>query len=66
MKFIDLYAYLDFCIPVRIQQMYPSKILYDGILPYTPITLAFIEVYLISFDSKENKWVIYYEGDEKE
>ena len=65
MKLIDLYEYLDFCIPVLIQQMHPKEILYDGMLCYIPMTLAHIEVYLISFDSKENKWVIYYEGESK-
>ena len=65
MKFINLYEYLDFCIPIEVKQMYPNKMLYVGRLSLAPMTLANIEIYLVSFDLRKNRFVIYYEGDKE-
>lgn len=66
MKFIELYEYLDFCIHIEVIQMYPKKTLYVGRLALAPMTLANIEIYLISFNLRENRFVIYYEGGNEE
>lgn len=36
MKIIDIYEYLDPCIPVIIQQMRPIRELYKGVLCLAP------------------------------
>lgn len=65
MKIIDIYEYLDFCIPARVQQMTPKKVMYSGLLGNIPLSLANIEIFLISYDKSDNSWVIYFESDEE-
>ena len=66
MKFIDLYDYLDFSFPIDVRCLHPTKRLYKGVLSKAPMTLANIEVYLVSFDLTEGRFIIYYEEDEEE
>lgn len=63
MKLIDIYKYLDFCMPANIQNKYTKDTLYSGTLCYFPVMLAELEVSLITFDSQNNCWIIYCKGD---
>lgn len=65
MKLIDVYKYLDFCMPVNIQHKYTKETVYSGTLCYFPVMLAELEVSFISFDTNENRWIIYYEEGEE-
>lgn len=65
MKLIDIYEYLDFCIPVKVQQIYPKKVLYNGLLCNIPMSLANIEIFLISYGKDDKSWMIYFEGDKE-
>ena len=66
MKFIDLYDTLDFCFPIKVQEVRSNETLYVGSLSSAPMTLASIEVYLVSFNTKENQFIIYFEEDKEE